>query len=139
MKTFIMPNPHIKGQPILLLSTNRGIELIDISSIVRIEANSNYSKLFFTNNKTPLVTAKVLRWFEEQLSVNMQGFEFLRVHRKHLVNNTFIQGYQAGKIRLINGEYIDVAKRKKAYFLKWWLNKLNAFAGSVHPLLRKTG
>ena len=138
MKTFIMPNPHISGRPILLLPTNRGIELIDISSIIRIEANSNYSKLFFTNKKY-LVTAKVLRWFDEQLSGEMNGFEFIRVHRTHLINNSFIHGYHAGKIRLQNGEFIDVSKRKKSFFLKWWLNKLNAFAGSEHPLLRKTG
>jgi DNA-binding LytR/AlgR family response regulator len=45
---------------ILLLPTCTGIELIDINAVIRIEAISNYSKLYFINGKT-LVVAKVLR------------------------------------------------------------------------------
>ncbi len=80
---------------------------------------------FFANNKT-LVVAKLLRWFEECLgsgSSPLGGEErggFIRIHRTHLVNGNFIHYYQSGKIKLLNGELIDVAKRKKTYFLKWW-------------------
>ena len=125
MKTIVMKNPATTGQQFLMLPTNRRIELIDTSTIIRIEAISNYSKLFFANNKT-LVVAKLLRWFEECLGSDssLPGGEergnFLRIHRTHLVNRNFIQYYQSGKIKLLNGELIDVAKRKKTYFLKWW-------------------
>ncbi|MEQ1767700.1 MAG: hypothetical protein ABL859_09765, partial [Methylotenera sp.] len=50
----------------LLLPTCKGLECILFNEIVRIEASSNYSKLFFNNGKT-LVVAKVLHWFEDQL------------------------------------------------------------------------
>jgi two-component system LytT family response regulator len=105
---------------ILLLPTCKGIEVIDIRSIVRIEAISNYSKLFFTNGKT-LVVAKVLHWFERHLSTEWEGF--LRIHRSHLVNTTFISEYIKGtgaKVKLHNGEIIDISKRKKNYFLEYW-------------------
>jgi hypothetical protein len=56
---------------ILILPNSTGTAVIDISNIVRIEAISNYSKLFFANacpasggSKT-LVVAKVLKWFDE--------------------------------------------------------------------------
>lgn len=38
--------------------TTRGFELVQINTIVRIEAISNYSKLFFINGNS-LVVAKV--------------------------------------------------------------------------------
>ena len=125
MKTLLINNQYNTGQQILLLRTDRGIKLIDIDTIVRIEAISNYSKLFFSDNKT-LVVAKLLHWFEEQLSslsVKDNGGEnedFIRIHRTHLVNKKFIRHYQSGKIKLSSGEYIDVAKRKKTLFLKLW-------------------
>ena len=101
---------------IILLPTNKGIDVVDINTIIRIEASSNYSKLFFINNKT-LVMAKVLHWFEGQLAAG----RFFRIHRTHLINKNFIQLYSNdGKVKLLNGEWIDVSKRKRAFFLKYW-------------------
>lgn len=111
-------------QQILLLPTCKGIEIINISTIVRIEAISNYSKLYYANGKT-LVVAKVLHWFEECLAPLSFGEglgvrSFLRIHRTHLVNKKFIQCYHSGKVKLLTGDLIDVAKRKKSFFLKNW-------------------
>lgn len=102
----------------LTLPTCKGLEVIDTSTIIRVEAMSNYSKLFFINGKT-LVVAKVLHWFEQSLS----AIQFIRTHRTHLINKNYIRQYideSGGKIRLHNGEYIDVSKRKKSHFLKCW-------------------
>jgi two-component system, LytTR family, response regulator len=105
---------------ILLLPVCNGLEVIDISTIIRIEAISNYSKLYFTNGKT-LVVAKVLRWFEEHLKNNTKNKTvFLRTHRTHLVNKNFISRYTNGKIELHNHQIIDVARRKKSEFLQQW-------------------
>ncbi|MBL7748007.1 MAG: hypothetical protein JNM19_11300, partial [Chitinophagaceae bacterium] len=46
------------GSSYLLLPSCKGLETIDINTIVRIKAISNYSKLYFENGKT-LVLAKV--------------------------------------------------------------------------------
>lgn len=95
----------------LLLPTASGLEIIDCLSLVRVEAISNYSRLFFANGKT-LVVAKVLAWFEDQLSCK----GFLRLHRSHLVNMQFIQ--KLNDVRnsiaiLKNNENIPISKRKK--------------------------
>ena len=120
MNTLLVNDLNSIRQHILMLRTDRGVKLIDIKTIVRIEAISNYSKLFFLNNKT-LVVAKLLHWFEEQLSpLSAEGEDFIRIHRTHLVNRKFIQCYRSGKIKLLNGECLDVAKRKKTLFLKLW-------------------
>jgi DNA-binding LytR/AlgR family response regulator len=59
------------------------------------------------------VVAKVLRWFQEQKVL----CSFVRVHRTHFVNISFIKSYSGSKTGLLflhNGEIISVAKRKKA-------------------------
>ena len=91
----INPNEQVLFLPIIY-----GTEKIKISSIIRIEAISNYSKIFFADGKT-LVVAKVLRWFDEKLPVQ----QFIRVHRTHFVNKSFMRQYNnAGKVKLFSGE-----------------------------------
>ena len=95
---------------IFFLPTNKGIELININTIVRVQSISNYSKLCFSDGKT-LVVAKVLMWFEESLPCK----QFIRVHRTHLVNKQFISRYIKGdKIQLANGDWVEVSRRKKS-------------------------
>ena len=96
---------------ILLFHTSRGTEAVDCASIVRIEAISNYCKLFFSNGKT-MVLAKVLSWFEEQLA----GKGFVRLHRSHLVNMQFILRWdneRKATVILKNYYSIPVSRRKK--------------------------
>lgn len=73
---------------VLLLPHSTAIAVIDINSIVRVEAISSYSKLFFSNGKT-LVVAKVLKWFEAALA----GKGFTRIHRSHLVNISWVESF----------------------------------------------
>ena len=101
----------------IYLPTNRGVEIIMLKDIVRIQSISNYSKLYFNNGKT-LVVAKVLRWFEEQL----HSYQFVRIHRTHLINMNYMQSYtnnDGGQLLLHNGESIKVAKRKKAALIRY--------------------
>jgi len=105
----------------LIIPAIGGYEIVDTGSIIRIEAISNYSRLYFANGKT-MVVSKVLRWFEEQLVLQ----PFIRTHRTHLINRNFICYYingNRGKVQLLNGEWIDVSKRKKSHFLLSWKNK----------------
>ncbi len=111
--------PHI-----IVLPTCKGIMVIPVQQIIRIQSISNYSKLFFTDGKT-LVVAKVLHWFQEQAGL----FSFVRIHRTHFVNIHYIKSYSGSKIGLLflhNGEKFLVARRKKAS-LSQRLNKLNNF------------
>jgi two-component system, LytTR family, response regulator len=114
-------------EPVIVLSTCRGIMVIPVKQIIRIQSISNYSKLFFSNGKS-LVVAKVLHWFQLQAVL----CSFIRVHRTHFINISYIKSYSGGKTGLLllnNGEIIAVAKRKKAD-IKERLSKLNdSFAG----------
>ena len=103
-------------EDILLLGTAKGLEIIETSNIIRIEAISNYCKLFFVDGKT-LVVAKLLSWFELKLS----PCRFSRLHRSHLVNINYIRAYnniESNEVVLTTGEQLMVARRKRTQFRK---------------------
>ena len=96
----------------IILTTYYGKEAIAFDKILRIEAISNYSKLYFTDGKT-LVVSKVLQWFEEHLLKE----QFIRVHRSHLINIDYIQQYNNKGIQTItlkDNSFFQVARRKQA-------------------------
>ncbi len=105
-------------QSSIVLNTSTDQLFIDTSTIVRIEASSNYSKIYFSNGKV-LVTAKLLKWFEEKLPQQ----SFIRLHRSHLVNNLFMSTFQRNlkAIELTNGNFIQVSKRRRKSVLMKFL------------------
>ena len=103
----------------------------EVYDVVRIESCSNYSKIYVSTRRHPIVVAKILSYFEESLP----GELFTRVHRSHLVNKNFIcrmEHCQEKGTRLIlsNGEAIKVSRRKKSDFIKQWMG--NRFLRDVN-------
>jgi two-component system, LytTR family, response regulator len=100
----------------IAISTSEGLEFFTIKNILHIESNSNYSKIFFKENKTIIVT-KLLKDFEELLL----PYHFYRIHNSHVINLSYIQKYiraNGGQVMMQDGTVIDVARRKKEEFLK---------------------
>lgn len=93
----------------IMISDTKGVSVIDISSIVRIEALSSYSRVLLTDGKQILVS-KVLKYMEGLL----EGKGFARIHRSHLVNTAWIQSYNLYHLRVLlyNNEEISIARRK---------------------------
>lgn len=95
----------------LIVSTVRRTDLIAWHNLIRIEASSNYSKIFMADGKT-LFTAKVLKKFEAELDSRF----FIRTHKTHLVNKEYIRSFITGlhaSIVLSNGEIVPVSRRHK--------------------------
>lgn len=119
--------------PVIVLSTCKGIIVIPVQQIIRIQSISNYSKLFFndacpaTDGGKTLVVAKVLRFFEEHPQLS----SFVRIHRTHLVNINYINTYSGTKssgLLLLNGEIFSVAKRRKAGLAERLISLNNFYA-----------
>lgn len=110
-----LANPKTQEDQIAI-PTNDGLEFIQIKQIIRIESNSNYSKLILQNGQQ-LVVTRLLKDFEELLG----DYRFYRVHHSHLINLNYIAKYvrgDGGQIAMRNGDMIDVSRRKKEIFLK---------------------
>jgi len=88
-----------------------GFEVVNVNEIVRVEADDNYTNFFLTNGNTYLVS-KTLKHFESLLT----EFDFLRVHKSHLVNLQYITKYVKGKggqVQLIDNSMVEVSPARK--------------------------
>ena len=119
-QTTVTGNTHT-----FLLPTNKGGQLVCTQNILRIQASSNYCKLFFTDG-TSLVVAKVLKWFEDKLAAltyeKRAGDEdFIRIHHAHIINAVYLQQYSKSNsmVQLNNNEWITVSRRKKSTLLAY--------------------
>ncbi len=96
----------------IFIPTSKGVKAVAHGNIIRVEAISNYCKVYFENGY-PLTVARLLHWFE----VNLPNHSFYRIHRGHIINRHFISEVSPGsKITLLNGEELQVSKRKKREF-----------------------
>lgn len=105
----------------IAISTESGYEFIKYNTIIYLEAQSNYTKFYLTNNSS-LTTSKTLKYFEEILPSSL----FFRVHKSYLVNLNFIKRFTKGDeqiIELITGHKLPVSIRKKDEFINTFTNK----------------
>jgi two-component system LytT family response regulator len=100
----------------LAIPTLDGLLFYNISDIIHLEANSNYTNIYLIN-KIKITASKTLKEFEELLPEDI----FFRTHHSHLINLNYIKRYikgDGGQIELQNGSVVDVSRRKKEEFLK---------------------
>ena len=100
----------------IVISTFDGLLFFNINDIVHLEASSNYTIIYF-NNHPKLIASKILKEFEDMLPSDI----FFRTHHSHIINLTYIKRYlkgDGGQIEMQNGNFVDVARRKKEEFLK---------------------
>mgnify|MGYP001193122223 CR=1 FL=1 len=92
------------------------IQYVELEDIVRLQAERNYTKFFFSNKKE-FLSAKTLKEYEELLT----GSGFIRVHRTHLVNTRYIKLYdREGILRLKDDSEVEVSRRKKDLLLNFF-------------------
>ncbi len=111
----IRSNPFDK----IAIPTMDGLEFVEITTILYIAAQSNYSKVYFNNQKEILVS-KTLAEFEEVL----KPYRFFRTHHSYLINMAYIQKYSkadGGMVILTNGKKVEISRRKKEDFLNQFL------------------
>jgi two-component system, LytTR family, response regulator len=103
----------------LTISTSTGIAIYAIDTIVRLEAESSYTSLYFTDRKSVLAS-KTLKDFEQLLPKD----KFFRTHDSHLINVDRVKEYvkESNSIILDNGDSVPVSKRKKQEFLEFITN-----------------
>lgn len=100
----------------IAIPTLEGLLFFNISDIIHLEAQSNYTGIYFSNHPK-LTASRTLKEFEELLPQDI----FFRPHHSHLINLNYIKRYikgDGGQIEMQNGNYVDVARRKKDEFLK---------------------
>lgn len=92
----------------LAVSTTEGTFFYPHRDIVRLEADSNYTKIYFSNRK-PVLSSKTLKEFEDILAPD----GFIRCHKSHLVNRVHITFLSAEhELTLSDKSTVDISRRK---------------------------
>ena len=95
----------------LALADASEVKYVTLDEIIRLQADSNYTKVHLTQNRV-FVSAKTLKEYDEILKEQ----HFLRIHKSHLINPTHIESYdKQGWLKMSDGSEVEVARRKKEY------------------------
>ncbi|MCS6928149.1 MAG: LytTR family DNA-binding domain-containing protein [Saprospiraceae bacterium] len=92
-----------------------GVHFVRLNEIVRLEAEDNYTHFLLSSGQR-ITASKTIKAYEDIL----RPLNFVRVHKKHIVNMRFMKTYikgEGGYLKLENGETIEVSRRKKAPLL----------------------
>lgn len=92
------------------------IEFIAINQIIRLEADSNYTRIFLEGKKEYLV-CKTLKEYQEIL----EPHNFLRTHQSHLISCRKIAAYikiDGGYISMSDGSSVPISRQKREEVMK---------------------
>lgn len=91
-----------------------GVDFVNTSDIVYLEADGAYTEVWLSNN-SKFIVSKKLKFFEEILSNKPH---FFRSHRSFIVNVNAVKHYSKAEnsFTLDNGKQIGIARERKAEF-----------------------
>jgi two-component system, LytTR family, response regulator len=93
-----------------------GLLFINISDIIYLEAESNYTFIYLIQEKR-ITVSRTLKDFEELLPASL----FIRIHHSYIINKKAVQRYikgEGGQVVMSNGRSLDVSRRKKEEFIR---------------------
>jgi two-component system LytT family response regulator len=99
-----------------VLKTSEQVHAINISDIIRIEADSNYSSFYLVDGRR-IIVSKGIKGFEEQLLEH--GFH--RIHKSHIFNINQMSHFDkadGGFVVMVDGSKVPVASRKRDMLLQ---------------------
>lgn len=83
---------------------------VEISHILRLQADSNYTLIFLTDG-SKITTTRTLKEYEDILLEN----SFFRVHSAHLINLNFVEKFfkDSSMLEMNDGSNIEVSRNRK--------------------------
>lgn len=94
------------------IPTQNSIEFVNVETIIRCEADGNYTKIYLEDKK-PLFVSKTLKQIEEILA---DSILFFRPHNSHIVSLKFLKAYRrgtGGSLEMEDGVVIPVSRSRK--------------------------
>ncbi|MCB0840119.1 MAG: response regulator transcription factor [Bacteroidetes bacterium] len=104
------------------IPTLSGVKFIFVKDIIRLEAHKNYTQFILTSPHKKLLASINIGEYSKQFA---PYFEFMKVHRSHLVNLNFVDSYiksDGGYLEMMNGDVVAVSKA----FRTELLDRMNA-------------
>jgi two-component system, LytTR family, response regulator len=119
-KLLAKANKELITEPIndsekLVLPSSNGLNVIVIADIIRLEADSCYTKVISRVEKS-LIISRTLKEFEDTLPKDV----FFRVHKSHLINLKHIKDYSkisGNYVTMSDGSKVEISRRKTPEFI----------------------
>lgn len=92
-----------------------GFEVVQVKEILRLQANDNFTDFHLLDGSRKVI-CRTLKFYEDIL----KEYDFLRVHKSHIVNLQYIKAYKKGKggqVTLSDGSVVDVSASRKQELL----------------------
>lgn len=105
----------------IVVPISKGYRMLEVSTIIRCEADNNYTKIWVDHDKA-IYVSKSLVHFENILSTA----DFLRVHQSHLVNMSKVTYYiksDGGHLVMNNDVQVPVSRGSKAKVNQYFKDK----------------
>jgi two-component system LytT family response regulator len=97
----------------LLIRSHQKVVIISSNQIIALSATGTYTNIVLVSGKS-LTMSKPLKYYEKQL----QGANFYRCHKSHLVNLKYFTEFNIIKRKAIfSGIAIPVSRRNQSEFL----------------------
>jgi len=100
----------------IVLPMLNGFEIVHVKEIIRCQANDNFTEFHLKDGSKKLIS-RTLKFYEELL----KEFDFIRVHKSHLINFQYVTKYikgKGGQVEMSDGSTVDVSINRKAEFLE---------------------
>jgi two-component system, LytTR family, response regulator len=100
----------------LALPTASDIEFVNISDVIRVEGDKNYST-FVLNDKRKITVSRTLGEYEKML----ERTTFMRIHKSHLANLIYVKKYMkadGGWVLTADGAELPVSPAKRKDLLE---------------------
>lgn len=105
-----------KQEQKVVLPVLDGFEVVRVRDILRCQANDNFTDFHLLDGSKRMI-CRTLKFYEQLL----QDFDFVRVHKSHLINLQYVKAYRKGKggqVVLSDGSEVDVSVSRKQAFLQ---------------------
>jgi two-component system LytT family response regulator len=114
----LVENIRLENQQLhkIVLPTMEGFEVVSIKNIVHCTADDNFTSFRLQDGSKKLI-CRSLKYYQSLL----QDFDFLRVHKSHLINKHYVSKYRKGKggvAVMQNGDEIEISITRKKEFLQ---------------------
>jgi len=94
-----------KNNPIYIMIGNKR-EKIYPSQIIFCKNDEHYIELHYANNEILLIRMKI-----SELFVELETFDFIRIHSRYIVNMTYVKKIRRQEIILTNGKTVPISRK----------------------------
>lgn len=112
----LLENLQVQKPLKIVLNTNESREYVNVSDIIHVEGDVNYSKFYLTGKRVIMVS-KTLKVFEEMLA----GHGFYRTHKSSLVNLQYVKRIltrEGLSIEMADGSIAMLSRHGKDEFIQ---------------------